>query len=758
MTFANRKFIGFLGAATIVIVAEYVLVLSDSVIAGRMLGEEALGAMNLLMPVFMMVSFFTWLLAVGTSIVYSDAMARTQKERAANIAGQGLVAAVVLGLALCIAILAFKSPYLAFMAPDADTAGYAADYLKWYPVVAALEAVDLVLLYLVYTDGGEICCTVSYCSQVIVNLALSYGLCSGKCGLPALGMGGIAIGTAVAYLSGMAMLLPRLLRGRSCGLRFAPRFLPRDLARSLTLSFGDASSGLFQALLFFVTTKYLILSWGSDILPVSTVVFFIIRLSLFFNGVGIALQPMETVYHGEGNTTAIRKLIRFAACISVFEGLFLTAVVFIGPELFAEMVGMEDPELVGDASRAARLVVIGLAGYALTYMLNSHYQYIGRPGRSVALTALAFFAVPVALQLVFGGALGLNGVWAALAAGPTITVMAFLAMPLVRRSKPCADGREPHVWSVETTDPAACARVVAVIGKSLPGSIPAETATHIVDTLTSALRSIRERNGSHRRIYAEITVKPDDNGVRLIVRDDGQYFAIDAPECSAMHLPASGFNRNIFIFAQPKDEFERKYEILRGIDLSLAEVRDVVALDDRNFDACYHSTPEQNWALFKTNRESGFVVRDRETGQLVGYTMLLPVDDSTYLRIRKGAFMDTELTPEMVLKYDAPGIYHLYFTGVVVHPDHRSARMVLAMFNAMIEDFIALSERGIFIDRMIADVVTLDGRKFCRFFGLDKVCESNHHSTIYEVLALPPKFRMTTPSTRRLEEAYKSMR
>ena len=86
-----------------------------------------------------------------------------------------------------------------------------------------------------------------------------------------------------------------------------------------------------------------------------------------------------------------------------------------------------------------------------------------------------------------------------------------------------------------------------------------------------------------------------------------------------------------------------------------------------------------------------------------------------------------------------------------------AATIVMAMFNAMIDDFIALAKRGIFIDRMIADVVTLDGRKFCRFFGLDKVCESNHHSTIYEVLALPPKFRMTTTFTRRLEEIYKGI-
>ena len=161
MTFANRKFIGFLGAATVVIVAEYILVLSDGVIAGQMLGEKALGAANMLMPIFMVVSFFTWLLAVGTSIVYSDAMARMQRERAANLAGQGLVASVLLGLAIGVMVFAVKGLYVGFMASDAETTGYALGYLNWYPLVVFLEAIDLLLLYLVYTDGGAVSCTVS---------------------------------------------------------------------------------------------------------------------------------------------------------------------------------------------------------------------------------------------------------------------------------------------------------------------------------------------------------------------------------------------------------------------------------------------------------------------------------------------------------------------------------------------------------------------------------------------------------------------
>jgi len=753
MTFANSKFIGFLGGATVVIVAEYILILSDSVIAGRMLGEEALGAVNLLSPIFMMVSFFTWMLALGTSIIYSGAVARMQNERASNIAGQGLVASILLGLALCVAIPAVKGYYIDFMSPGAEIAGYALDYLKWYPLVALFEAVDLLLLYLIYADGGDVCCMVSYSMQVIVNIALSYGLCSGKWGLPMLGMGGIAIGTVAAYMVGMAILLLRLLFYGKCEIRFAPKFLPYDFVRSLKMSFGDASIGLFQALLFFVTTNYMIRVWGSDSLPITTVVFFVVRLSLFFNGVGIALQPIETVYHGEGNTIGIHRIVRFAACISVFEGLFLAAVVFIGPELLAEVVGIDDPELVRDASHAARLTVLGLVGYALTYMLNSHYQYIGRPGRSIMLTGLAFFAIPIVLLFAFGRIAGMDGVWLAISMGPTLAVSAFLAIPLMRPQKPSVTGPKILLWSVMASDSAKCAEIVALIDAALIRVVPPKATSQITDVLTLALKHIRERNGK-RHVQAEITIKPEPNGTRLIVRDDGQHFAIDALDCPVMHRPVAGFNRNIFFIPSFDERFENRYEILHGIDMSADELNEVVALDDHSFDACYHTTPEYNRMLFKTNRESGFVVRDRETNTIVGYTMLLPVTDAAYKQIREGTLKDTELRPEMVMKYDSPGTYRLFFSSIVVHPMHRSPRMIFALMGAMVDDFIALAGRGVFVDRMVCDVVSRDGRKFCRLLGFEKICMSNHNSTIYEISGRPPRFRATTSSIRRLGVAY----
>ena len=536
MTFGNRKFAGFLGAATVVIIAEYVLVLGDCVISGRVLGETALGAMNLLMPVFSTVSFFTWLLAVGTSIVYSEAMGRTASGQAARLAGQGLAAAVVLGLVLSGATALLRSAYLGFMAPDGASLRFAEQYWTWYPVVVVLESFDMVLLYLVYTDGGNRACQVSYVGQVVVNIVGSYLLCAHT----GLGMGGISLGTAIAYLFGILLLVPRL-RSRRCGLRPRLAFMPRELLRSLRASFGDASAGLFHALLFFVVNAYVLRRWGSGTLPIAAVVFCIIRLTVFFNGVGIALQPLETVYYGEENPTGIRQLVRFAAGVAVAEGLAISALVLAFPGALVALVGIEEPSLVAASCRAARLTVVGLVGYALTYMLNSHFQYIGRPLRSVVLTALAFFVFPAALVPALGAFLGGDGVWLAVATGPLCALAAIFPVVSFRRAS-------AHEMAMTTVDlgkddslALACGWLAQALQRARVESARAEEVLPVVARAVEFVRSANARG----KVAMEISVDCRKD-VRIILRDDGDLVRLpEGGGVEIVHLPAAGFNRHI---------------------------------------------------------------------------------------------------------------------------------------------------------------------------------------------------------------------
>jgi len=196
-----------------------------------------------------------------------------------------------------------------------------------------------------------------------------------------------------------------------------------------------------------------------------------------------------------------------------------------------------------------------------------------------------------------------------------------------------------------------------------------------------------------------------------------------------------------------------RYDLLRGQDAPPEAIEGVIALDAVSFDAFYHVSAEDNRSLFLLNRENGLIVREKATGEVVGYSMLLPVSAETYAMIREGRFVDTGLHSGMVVGYDRPGIYDLYFASMAIRPDHRG-RLVVQMVDAMVRDFIDLAGRGVYIRRMLADVVSREGEKLCRFFGLDEVCETDHNSKIYEVSGLPPKIRVTTATTKRLFDAY----
>lgn len=197
-----------------------------------------------------------------------------------------------------------------------------------------------------------------------------------------------------------------------------------------------------------------------------------------------------------------------------------------------------------------------------------------------------------------------------------------------------------------------------------------------------------------------------------------------------------------------------RYAVLRGRDVSREDVEAIIALDRESFAEAYQVAPEQDIALFEANRENGLVIKDTKTGTVVAYSMLLPVREEIYERILTGKFVDTALTPDMILPFDRPGIYRMYFASIVIHPEHRGASLLLTMFNTMVADFIALAERGIFGASLAADVVSQDGEKFAKLFGLSEIRKTDHASHIYEVSGLPPEFRVTNPATERLVSLY----
>lgn len=199
---------------------------------------------------------------------------------------------------------------------------------------------------------------------------------------------------------------------------------------------------------------------------------------------------------------------------------------------------------------------------------------------------------------------------------------------------------------------------------------------------------------------------------------------------------------------------EGRFKIIKGKDITAEDIQKALDLES----LVYHEETMQSLSsclkYFDVNPDIYMFVKDVETGNIVANVDIAPVTEDCYEKLRSGHFVDKDITTDMVLSYDLPCIYDLYFSSIVIHRDYRGTDLFLKLFNEIVKQFISLGSREVYARRMLADAVTEEGEKFCKLFGMHKVKDSDHSSTLYEISLIPPRFRIISKATKVLYDYY----
>ena len=196
------------------------------------------------------------------------------------------------------------------------------------------------------------------------------------------------------------------------------------------------------------------------------------------------------------------------------------------------------------------------------------------------------------------------------------------------------------------------------------------------------------------------------------------------------------------------------FTVVKGKQVSEADIEQAVYLDTLVYEKQYQVTIEQCLRWFSINPDIYVMLRDDSAKRIIGYVNVAPVTDECYMLIRSGRFLDSEITEDMILSYDMPFPYSVYFTSIVIHPKYQNSRAFFQLYNAVIDNFLSLTAQDVFIKRMIADAVSSHGINFCKLFGMNKVYETVHDSTLYEIQLIPPQFHIISKKTKQLFDVY----
>ena len=126
--FVIRRYRSIVFATIIVEAVNYIVSLTDSIVAGNLVNSSALAAIGLISPIISLATFLASIINSGTMFNYSYNIGIFDKKRALQFFSQGIYMALIIGTFWWGVLLMLRGVILPLLSPSAEIQQYLRDY------------------------------------------------------------------------------------------------------------------------------------------------------------------------------------------------------------------------------------------------------------------------------------------------------------------------------------------------------------------------------------------------------------------------------------------------------------------------------------------------------------------------------------------------------------------------------------------------------------------------------------------------------
>ena len=385
--------------------------IADGIFVGRFIGEDALAAVNLIMPIIMIVFGFANLIATGASVRISVLLGEKRREEASEVFTFTLKVIFLLSSVLGAMGFVLAEPFVRLLAPGATEAAieYGITYTRIYsafaPLTLVFHATDN---YLRVCGREKLSMWLSIVTQAF-NIVLDIIL------IVFLGQGV----WAAAFTSCLAMALGSLItlllfRKKRMDLYYTKGKIKKGaFLRILANGSSEFFSSVSMSVMSIVYNFFLLEYGGTTGLAAFSVVMYVDSIvGMLVFGMTDAQQPAVSYCYGAGLSDRVKAMLRrIVLGAIVLSGASLLFMMFLGEYVAPLFVKPEDTELLA-------LSIIGMKLFSLSYLtgwvdmcFSSYFTSLERPARSMLTAFFGTIVFPIGALFILAPRLQLNGVW-----------------------------------------------------------------------------------------------------------------------------------------------------------------------------------------------------------------------------------------------------------------------------------------------------------------------------------------------------------
>ena len=566
--FCEKKFGLMLVSGTFTKAVMYLMLLSDSIIAGFFIGETGVAGINAIAPITAIITFFGDLGSTGVGIVFAREIGAMRKHRADEIYGQGLIISIGAGLISAILIILMRDVYFGVSGITGDILEKALQYYQLAPLNAFLTIVIFYLEQMVYSDGDELCNSICYGFQIGGNIICSIILTR------FLGMRGIILGSVIGNALGILTCLWHYFRKENT-LHFVWHLSFKDFLLTSRYSIVDSSVYVCWGLMDYVMIGFVTSHYGESSLITLAVVVSLIEFAVVMDGVGMALQPLIGTYFGERNHHLIRRVMKSGAKAAVAEGIIATLFIWVFARQFCGLFGVTAEPSLSSSMAAIRIVSLGFVFCSMVSLTTSYYMLIDHIGMATCIACLQNGILYMLLPMLGSTLFGINGMWAGFAAAPLLALICAYLYVYLRFGKDSFPFLLKDMDSqIEVLDDTLTPQTAAALSEQVESALlahgypekMASRAELFVEEMGLAI--LKANSDAKKPILIELSLFFEPDSVVVIQRDSGKLFDITDPAYpikdinevllsgifssldEKAYLVTTGYNRNMLRFTQ----------------------------------------------------------------------------------------------------------------------------------------------------------------------------------------------------------------
>ena len=390
----------------------------DGIFVGHGVGADGVAAVNIVVPIYQIISGLGLMMGTGCSVVASIHLSRQNTKVAQLNISQAIILTSLLTFLLCISVLAFPTQTAGLLGASDTLMAQVVDYLQWIMPCFVFDMWSMIGLFIIRLDGSPRYAMWCNIIPAVLNAVLDWLF------IFPLGMGvkGAAIATSLSIIVGGIMALVYLLFFAN-SLRIIPLKISEKsmilACRNIGYQCKIGSSSLFgeltlAVLIFLGNLTFMKYLGDAGVGAFGIACYYAPFFFMVGNAVAQSAQPIISYNYGISRWKEIKEARKLLIVTSISIGIFVALLFIFIPDKLVAL-------FVNTTSKAGQIAIEGFPYFAtgiVFFILNvtivGYYQSVEQIRRATIFVFLRGFALLLPSFILLPKLLGTKGIWSAM--------------------------------------------------------------------------------------------------------------------------------------------------------------------------------------------------------------------------------------------------------------------------------------------------------------------------------------------------------